>query len=116
MNLDYAYRVMGAAAREESARLTVTHRDERNELQEMAAAGLVEITAEGTDAETALRLEGLTNLGRTFLRAFRTGAPRTTFPITVEKRTETQERVDSCAAAVSKWRDKLVVMKTNEVR
>ena len=99
MDLDYAYRVMAAATRGESAGLPITQRDEQKKLQEMAAAGLVEITAEGTDVEPVLRLEGLTNLGRTFLRAFRTGAPGTTFPISVKKCTETQERADSCAAA-----------------
>ena len=116
MDLDYAYRVMAAATRGESAGLPITQRDEQKKLQEMAAAGLVEITAEGTDVEPVLRLEGLTNLGRTFLRAFRTGAPRTRLPISLEKRTEAEERVDSCAAAVSKWPDKFVVMKINEGR
>jgi hypothetical protein len=32
------------------------------------------------------------------------------------KRTSSEERADSCAAAVSKWRDKFVAMQMNEVR
>jgi DNA-binding PadR family transcriptional regulator len=116
MNLVYAHRLMGAAARQENARLSVTNRSERKELQEMADAGLVEITAEGSDAEPALRLERLTDLGRTFLRAFRTEAPGTAFPITVEKRIESQERADSSAASVSKWRNKFLVMQLDGIR
>jgi hypothetical protein len=85
MNLSYAHRLLGGAARQNHC---FPVESDREELQRMAD----------------------TDLGRTFLRVFSTGIPREAPPTALE------ERPDSCAAALSKWRDKFVAMQMNEVR
>ena len=89
MNLINTHRLMGGAARQNQY---FPVESDRKELQRMAE----------------------TNLGRTLLRVFSTGIPRVAPPTAEKKRTVREERTDSCATTLSKWRDKFVIMQMKD--
>ena len=111
MNLIYAHQLLVAAGQQGDRSFQVISRRGCEEVQRMAAAGLVEISIQGDRIEPAISIERLTDFGRTFLRTF--AAPP---PLAEEERTPTEQRRASCAAAVSKWRDKFVAMQIKEAR
>jgi hypothetical protein len=111
MNLVYAHQLLVAAGQQRDRSFQVIGSSGCEEVQRMAAAGLVEISIQGNRTEPAVSIERLTDFGRTFLRAF--AAP---LPLAKEERTPTEPRSASCAAAVSKWRDKFVAMQMREAR
>ena len=116
INFIRAHRLLAAAARQSEPRGAVTEHSECAQLEEMAAAGLIETTDRGTDANPSIYLERLTPLGHTFLRAFPEGMPRSKIPVATEERSASEKRADSCAAAVGKWRGKFAAMHLAEVR
>ena len=115
MNLIYAHRLLLDRSREGEQRMLVSDRSECTQLQEMAAAGLVEVTRRGTLTAPSVILERLTDLGRTFLRAFPQGMPGAEIPPATQERSESEKRADSCAVAVGKWRGKFAAMQQAEV-
>lgn len=106
MNLIYTHRLLAAAVRRSEQRRPVTERSARKQLEEMAAAGLVEMTDQGTNAHPCIYLERLTSLGHSFLRAFPEGVPDITVPVATKEWSASEKRADPRAAAVGKWRGK----------
>ncbi len=114
MNFIRAHWLLAAAARQSEPRRAVTERPELEQLEKMAAAGLVETTDRGTAANPSIYLERLTPLAHTFLRAFPEGMPGSTVPVATKERSASEQRADSCAAAVAKWRGKFAAMRSAE--
>ena len=109
MNVIYAHWLLAAVTGEEG-RVPVTTRTERQDLQEMAAARLLEIMALGPGAHPSSKPERSPDPSRAFPRAFPKRAPRVTLPVAAKERTLSEKQADSCAAAVGKWRNKFAAM------
>ncbi len=113
MNFNHAHQLMTAAA-QSGPGLRLTARCDCRELQEMATAGLVEISVEGNeDQPKAVSIVRLTPLGSTFLYCFDPSGPsRARFRVV-----PAQSAAPSFdAPAVAKWRNKFVEMRMREVR
>ena len=115
MNLIYAHRLLLDFSQQGEQQQLVSDRSECIQLQEMAAAGLVEVTRRGPPTAPAVILERLTDLGRTFLRAFPQGMPGAKIPPATPERSESEKRADSCAVAVGKWQGKFAAMQQAEI-
>ncbi len=115
MNLIYAHRLLLDRSQPGTQPLLISDRAECTQLQDLAAAGLVEVTRRGTFTAPAITLERLTDLGHTFLRAFPEGMPGTEISLVTMERSESERRADSCAVAVGKWKGKFAAMKQAEV-
>ena len=108
MNETYVHWLRVAVTGEEE-RLPVTAR-ERQDLQEMAAARLLEIMAQGPVAQLSDNRKRSADRGRTFPRAQTQSVPRVTVPVAAKERSLSEKQADSCAAAVGKWRKKFAAM------
>ncbi len=116
MNLANAFRMMGVIARGKDQSLSVTDHREWVDLQDMADAGLVEVSAGGTEAKPILYLERLTDQGRTFLRAFPDAAPGAAIPVVSVEPNHNSTVADRCGEVANKWRKKFVAMHLQEVQ
>ncbi len=116
MNLANAHRMMGAVACGKDQRLSVTDRGEWVDLQDMANAGLVEVSAGGTEAEPILYLERLTDQGRTFLRAFPDAAPGVAIPVVSEEPNLSGTVAGRCGEVANKWQNRFVGMHLQEAQ
>ncbi len=117
MNLIYAHQLMIAAAAPGNRSLKVTDRSDCRQLQRMAAAGLIEITTEGShNVPEAVSIERLTEKGQEFLRTFASLAqPKAPLPLAPTQGASAGSPASSCAAAAAKWRNKFVEMRMKEV-
>ncbi|MEP6975307.1 MAG: hypothetical protein ABI787_05380 [Spartobacteria bacterium] len=115
MNVINTHRLLAAVARQSEPHRPVTECFEREQLEELAAAGLVEMTDRGTDDHLSACLERLTPLGHTFLLASPGGMPGSVVPVPTKERSVSDQQADSCAAAVGKWRGKFAAMQLAEV-
>ena len=71
MNLPYAYKLLVAASQQRPGFLRIRGRQADREVRLMADAGLVVATLSTGEAKSFTVINSLTDLGRTFLRAFK---------------------------------------------
>lgn len=115
MDLIYAHQLLVAADQRGSGSFQITSYHGCRQARCMAAAGLVEISDQGSDAEPAVSIDRLTDLGHTFLRTF-AAPPPLLLPLEGEERTPAEIPVDPSASVVARWRNKFVMMQTKEIR
>lgn len=75
MNLNYVHQMMVDASQRERPGILVTDLLGCGEVEQMAAAGLIEVSKHGTNVAPAVKIERLTDLGRSFLRVFPAAPP-----------------------------------------
>ena len=75
VNLNLAHALLVASDGQPQGSLKVRSADLVREVEQMAAAGLVEAAVENRDAEAYAVINRVTDAGRTFLRAFKHQAP-----------------------------------------
>ncbi len=114
MNFNHARQLLTAAAAQSGPSQKMTARSDCEQRQEMATAGLIEISIEGSeDQPEAVSIVRLTALGSTFLYCFiPSGQSRSPLPVAAAQSAPPR----SDAPAVAKWRDKFAEMRMREVR
>lgn len=102
MNLSYVHKLLLAADQQGHDPFPIRGRRADREVRLMIKAGLVDATLSNGKDESFTTINCLTDLGRTFLRAF-TGSPKPARLPPPRTRTAAEWQSDSRSAVIKKW-------------